>query len=100
MWPRGDCGQSVTGFKWAQAAGSPQCSVSILPFQRRSLAPSQLAKRKPEGTPSDDEDWHPGAVVSFCPQVVRESGDAGVFGQKGILDLVSGVTWNAPGHLQ
>ncbi|KAM5266403.1 DNA repair and recombination protein RAD54-like isoform 2-T2 [Hipposideros larvatus] len=30
---------------------------------RRSLAPSQLAKRKPEGTPSDDEDWHPGAVT-------------------------------------
>ncbi|KAM5266404.1 DNA repair and recombination protein RAD54-like isoform 3-T3 [Hipposideros larvatus] len=31
--------------------------------KRRSLAPSQLAKRKPEGTPSDDEDWHPGAVT-------------------------------------
>lgn len=30
---------------------------------RRSLAPSQLAKRKPEGRPSDDDDWHPGAVA-------------------------------------
>uniref|UniRef100_A0A8C5VQ81 RAD54 like n=1 Tax=Microcebus murinus TaxID=30608 RepID=A0A8C5VQ81_MICMU len=31
--------------------------------QRRSLAPSQLAKRKPEGRSSDDEDWQPGAVT-------------------------------------
>ncbi|XP_016014554.1 DNA repair and recombination protein RAD54-like isoform X3 [Rousettus aegyptiacus] len=30
---------------------------------RRSLAPSQLAKRKPEGRSSDDEDWQPGAVT-------------------------------------
>ncbi|ELK34622.1 PREDICTED: DNA repair and recombination protein RAD54-like [Myotis davidii] len=30
---------------------------------RRSLAPSQLAKRKPEGRPSDDEDWQPGVVT-------------------------------------
>uniref|UniRef100_A0A590UJQ8 RAD54 like n=1 Tax=Homo sapiens TaxID=9606 RepID=A0A590UJQ8_HUMAN len=31
---------------------------------RRSLAPSQLAKRKPEGRSCDDEDWQPGLVVS------------------------------------
>ncbi|EQB77439.1 DNA repair and recombination protein RAD54-like protein [Camelus ferus] len=37
--------------------------VSVLPLQRRSLAPSQLAKRKPEGRPSDEEDWQPGAVT-------------------------------------
>ncbi|XP_045147837.1 DNA repair and recombination protein RAD54-like isoform X2 [Echinops telfairi] len=30
---------------------------------RRSLAPSQLAKRKPEGRCSDDEDWQPGVVT-------------------------------------
>ncbi|XP_005398735.1 PREDICTED: DNA repair and recombination protein RAD54-like isoform X2 [Chinchilla lanigera] len=30
---------------------------------RRSLAPSQLAKRKPEGRSSDDEDWQPEAVT-------------------------------------
>ncbi|XP_059777864.1 DNA repair and recombination protein RAD54-like [Balaenoptera ricei] len=30
---------------------------------RRSLAPSQLAKRKPEGGPCDEEDWRPGAVT-------------------------------------
>lgn len=30
---------------------------------RRSLAPSQLAKRKPEGRDPDDEDWHPGLVT-------------------------------------
>ncbi|KAK1340147.1 hypothetical protein QTO34_018711 [Cnephaeus nilssonii] len=29
---------------------------------RRSLAPSQLARRKPEGRP-DDEDWQPGVVT-------------------------------------
>lgn len=60
------------------------CSVSIPLFQRRSLAPSQLAKRKPEGRPSDDEDWQPRAVVSFCPQGDREGGDAEVIeGHKG-----------------
>uniref|UniRef100_H0WHY3 RAD54 like n=1 Tax=Otolemur garnettii TaxID=30611 RepID=H0WHY3_OTOGA len=31
--------------------------------QRRSLAPSQLAKRKPEARCSDDEDWQPGVVT-------------------------------------
>ncbi|KAI2516927.1 RAD54 like [Homo sapiens] len=30
---------------------------------RRSLAPSQLAKRKPEGRSCDDEDWQPGLVT-------------------------------------
>ncbi|XP_020843301.1 DNA repair and recombination protein RAD54-like [Phascolarctos cinereus] len=30
---------------------------------RRSLAPSQLAKRKPEGSASDEEDWHPESVT-------------------------------------
>ncbi|XP_023363628.1 DNA repair and recombination protein RAD54-like [Otolemur garnettii] len=30
---------------------------------RRSLAPSQLAKRKPEARCSDDEDWQPGVVT-------------------------------------
>uniref|UniRef100_A0A4X1WA82 DNA repair and recombination protein RAD54-like n=1 Tax=Sus scrofa TaxID=9823 RepID=A0A4X1WA82_PIG len=30
---------------------------------RRSLAPSQLAKRKPEVRPSDGEDWQPGAAT-------------------------------------
>uniref|UniRef100_A0A8C5P1X9 DNA repair and recombination protein RAD54-like n=1 Tax=Jaculus jaculus TaxID=51337 RepID=A0A8C5P1X9_JACJA len=30
---------------------------------RRSLAPSQLARRKPEGRSSDDEDWQPEAVT-------------------------------------
>ncbi|XP_033082440.1 DNA repair and recombination protein RAD54-like isoform X2 [Trachypithecus francoisi] len=30
---------------------------------RRSLAPSQLAKRKPEGGSSQDEDWQPGLVT-------------------------------------
>ncbi|XP_037855100.1 DNA repair and recombination protein RAD54-like isoform X2 [Chlorocebus sabaeus] len=30
---------------------------------RRSLAPSQLAKRKPEGGSSKDEDWQPGLVT-------------------------------------
>ncbi|MEJ1282582.1 DNA repair and recombination protein RAD54-like [Cricetulus griseus] len=30
---------------------------------RRSLAPSQLARRKPEGRSSDDEDWQPGTVT-------------------------------------
>ncbi|XP_036378447.1 DNA repair and recombination protein RAD54-like [Megalops cyprinoides] len=29
---------------------------------RRSLAPSQVAKRKPGGDSSEDEDWHPEAV--------------------------------------
>ncbi|XP_068395899.1 DNA repair and recombination protein RAD54-like isoform X1 [Eschrichtius robustus] len=33
------------------------------PRERRSLAPSQLAKRKPEGGPCDEEDWRPGAVT-------------------------------------
>ncbi|CAM9339661.1 unnamed protein product [Rangifer tarandus platyrhynchus] len=32
------------------------------PRERRSLAPSQLAKRKPEDGPSDDDDWQPGAT--------------------------------------
>ncbi|XP_005398734.1 PREDICTED: DNA repair and recombination protein RAD54-like isoform X1 [Chinchilla lanigera] len=32
-------------------------------MSRRSLAPSQLAKRKPEGRSSDDEDWQPEAVT-------------------------------------
>ncbi|KAG8507670.1 DNA repair and recombination protein RAD54-like, partial [Galemys pyrenaicus] len=32
-------------------------------LKRRSLAPSQLAKRKPEGRSSDDDDWHPEAVT-------------------------------------
>lgn len=30
---------------------------------RRSLAPSQLARRKPEDRSSDDEDWQPGTVT-------------------------------------
>ncbi|XP_036610725.1 DNA repair and recombination protein RAD54-like [Trichosurus vulpecula] len=30
---------------------------------RRSLAPSQLAKRKSEGSASDEEDWHPESVT-------------------------------------
>ncbi|XP_022431311.1 DNA repair and recombination protein RAD54-like isoform X1 [Delphinapterus leucas] len=33
------------------------------PRERRSLAPSQLAKRKPEGGPCDEEDWRPEAVT-------------------------------------
>ncbi|VFV35914.1 dna repair and recombination protein [Lynx pardinus] len=30
---------------------------------RKSLAPSQLAKRKPEGRPGDEEDWQPRTVT-------------------------------------
>ncbi|KAB1268139.1 DNA repair and recombination protein RAD54-like [Camelus dromedarius] len=45
--------------------------VSVLPLQRRSLAPSQLAKRKPEGRPSD-EDWQPGAVEAFIRSILSK----------------------------
>lgn len=38
--------------------------------------------------------------MSFFLQGDKEGGDAGVFGQKRTLDLVSGVTWNEPSHLQ
>ncbi|XP_025782479.1 DNA repair and recombination protein RAD54-like [Puma concolor] len=31
--------------------------------KRKSLAPSQLAKRKPEGRPGDEEDWQPRTVT-------------------------------------
>ncbi|XP_022351776.1 DNA repair and recombination protein RAD54-like [Enhydra lutris kenyoni] len=33
------------------------------PRMRKSLAPSQLAKRKPEGRSGDDEDWQPWTVT-------------------------------------
>ncbi|XP_033623171.1 DNA repair and recombination protein RAD54-like isoform X2 [Fukomys damarensis] len=39
---------------------------------RKSLAPSQLAKRKPEGRSSDDEDWQPGTVT---PKKRKSSSD-------------------------
>ncbi|OWK05472.1 hypothetical protein Celaphus_00002590, partial [Cervus elaphus hippelaphus] len=39
---------------------------------RRSLAPSQLAKRKPEDGPSDDEDWQPGAVEAFIRSILSK----------------------------
>ncbi|XP_056671176.1 DNA repair and recombination protein RAD54-like [Monodelphis domestica] len=41
---------------------------------RRSLAPSQLAKRKSEGSGSDEEDWHPETVT---PKRRKPSGEAG-----------------------
>lgn len=68
------------------AAGSLQVLTFCSPLQRRSLAPSQLARRKPEGRSSDDEDWQPETVVSVLWNV--ENGDTGLFGQKKSLELV------------
>eukprot|EP00069_Balaena_mysticetus_P011595 bmy_07215T0 len=47
-------------------------SLSVLSLQRRSLAPSQLAKRKPEGGPCDEEDWRPGAVEAFIRSILSK----------------------------
>ncbi|XP_042637703.1 DNA repair and recombination protein RAD54-like [Orycteropus afer afer] len=41
-------------------------------LRRRSLAPSQLAKRKPGGRSDDDEDWQPGAET---PKRRKSSGE-------------------------
>ena len=61
-------------------------SLSVLSLQRRSLAPSQLAKRKPEGGPCDEEDWRPGAVVSPLPSRGWGRWGCRLLRQKGTLD--------------
>lgn len=78
----------------AFAAGSLQVLTFCSPLQRRSLAPSQLARRKPDGRSSDDEDWQPETVVSVLGNM--EDGDTGLFGQKRSQELVSVVQ----SHLQ
>lgn len=76
------------------------CSVSLL-FQRRSLAPSQLAKRKPEGRPSDDEDWQPGVAVSILPSSEEKRwGCRRVWAERNPGLGFSGLTWNEPDDLQ
>lgn len=78
----------------AFAAGSLQVLTFCSPLQRRSLAPSQLARRKPDGRSSDDEDWQPETAVSVLGNM--EDGDTGLFGQKRSQELVSVVQ----SHLQ
>lgn len=78
---------------WETVASTMAGSNGLFPFSScrgRSLAQASWP-RKPEDGPSDDEDWQPGAVV-LCPQGDRERGVAGLFRQRGILDLVSVVS--------
>lgn len=67
MGIRETVGSLVSGSSGLRLQDLWRCSVCIFPLQRKSLAPSQLAKRKPEGRPGDEEDWQPRTVVSTLP---------------------------------
>ncbi|XP_074122143.1 DNA repair and recombination protein RAD54-like isoform X1 [Sminthopsis crassicaudata] len=63
-----DCEKRPGSRPDCQAHGDPPLGVRM----RRSLAPSQLAKRRSAGSASDDEDWHP-----ETPKKRKSGGEAG-----------------------
>lgn len=58
FWHKEEQREIICDIKWST-------QMCIMSWQRRSLAPSQVAKRKHGGDSSEDEDWNPEEDVSY-----------------------------------